>query len=463
MKSFDSPASLLHEVAALKAGIGAPVTTASQLASNLDQLYSAFDLISFDDYEVAEHRDAAPDLMSALFDLRMTLRNQVERWHSDGLMSRHAVKRTRDCLRAMRYASDIIGELWIGYETLPDGAPTLRAFTGRNYNTHAQGVGPGHTRLAFQSGDVILVRGRLHNSAAIARIGDIDSQYSHVCIVHIDQQGMHWAVEALIEEGSVIRPLAEVLSHDLGRAIVFRHPDSALAQRSAYIIHDRVRLSLSSQGKHIPYDFTMRLDDSPKALFCSKLVRRAYKEASDHTFILPTFPTDIGMKNRDFLDRIGVKADETFTPGEMELEPQFDVVAEWQDYRVTSDLRLQDLVMDKIFEWMERDGYRFHETFKIRLISIFGRLSSYLSNDAKKMIEDIIPKVPSNMKRSAIAAIAMLHQTAQPMLEQLRRLEADSIRQSDLPMHPREVREHLERMRLEAGNSIGYLRISDHH
>jgi hypothetical protein len=378
------------------------------------------------------------------------------------MMSRHAVKRTRDCLRAMRYASDIIGELWIGYETLPEGAPTLRAFTGRNYNTHAQG-GFEQSRLSFLSGDVILVRGRLHNSAAIARIGDIDSQYSHVCIVYIDQQGVHWAVEALIEDGSVIRPLAEVLAHDLGRAIVFRHRDSALAQRAAYVIHDRVRLSQSWQGKHIPYDFSMRLDDNPKALFCSKMVRRAYKDASDRAFILPTFPTRLDMKNRDFVDRIGVTADETFAPGEMELEPQFDVVAEWQDYRVTSDLRLQDLVMDKIFEWMERDGFRFHETFKIRLISIFGRLSSYLSKDAKDMIEGIIPKVPSNMKRSAIAVIAMLHQTAQPMLEELRRLEADSIRQSDLPMHPREAREHLERMRLEAGDTLGYLRINRDH
>lgn len=75
------------------------------------------------------------------------------------------------------------------------------------------------------------------------------------------------------------------------------------------------------------------------------------------------------------------------------------------------------------------------------------------------MIDNIIPKVPSNMKRSAVAAIAMLHQTAQPLLEELRKLEADRIRQSDLPMHPREVRDHLERMRQEAGKEIGYLKI----
>lgn len=459
MKSSAGPASLLHDVAAFRAEILKPVTTATELASNLDQIYAAFDQVDFTSYDVAHHREAAPQIMAALFALRLTLRSQVMKWHAADVMSRHAVKRARDCLRAMRYASDIIGELWIGFEKLPPDAKTYRAFTGPHYNTHVPAQYSGRSRLPFQSGDVVLVRGRLHNSAAIARIGDIDSQFSHVFIVYIDQHGKSWAVEALIEEGSVILPLAQVLEGNLGRAMVFRHSDQALAQRAAYVIHDRVRRSLSPQGKPILYDFTMRLDGDPSALFCSKLVRRAYKEASDHKVILPTFGTRLDMKNRDFVDRIGVKAVETFSPGEMELEPQFDVVAEWQDYRVTSDLRLQDLVMDKIFEWMERDGFCFSETLKVRLISIFGRLSSRLSNDVKNMINGVIPKVPPNMKRSAIAAIAMLHQTAQPLLEELRKLEANRVRQTDLPLHPREVRDHLERMRQKAGNEIGYLKI----
>lgn len=457
MRSSAGPANLINDIAAFKAAIATPVATATELASNLDQIYTAFDQVDFATYDVAMHRGAAPEIMAALFDLRMALRNQVAHWHAAGLMTRHAVKRSRDCLRAMRYGSDIIGELWTGYARLEGSDKTYRAFTGPYRNTYVPEPLAGPARLPFQSGDVILVRGRLHNSAAIARIGDVDSQFSHVLIVYIDKDGRHWAVEALIEDGSVILPLAHVLEGDLGRAIVFRHRDAALAQRAAYVIHDRVRHSLSPQGKHIPYDFSMRLDNDPSALFCSKLVRRAYKEASDHKFVLPTFPTRLDMKNRDFLDRIGVKTNETFSPGEMELEPDFDVVAEWQDYRVTSDLRLQDLIMDKLFEWMERDGYRFSETFKVRLISQFGRLSSYLSKDVKAMIEGIIPKVPSNMKRSCIAAIAMLHQTAEPLLEDLRRLEANRIRQTDLPLHPREIREHLERMRQRAGNKIGYL------
>ena len=45
------------------------------------------------------------------------------------------------------------------------------------------------------------MRGMHHNSAAIARIGDVDSQFSHLAIVHTDESGKHWVVEALIEDG----------------------------------------------------------------------------------------------------------------------------------------------------------------------------------------------------------------------------------------------------------------------
>ena len=66
------------------------------------------------------------------------------------------------------------------------------------------------------------------------------------------------------------------------------------------------------------------------------------------------FTTRLHMTNRDFFDRIGVTAEQTFAPGDIDLDPRFDLVAEWQDYRLTSTLRLQDMLMTKLLEWMER-------------------------------------------------------------------------------------------------------------
>ena len=143
--------------------------------------------------------------------------------------------------------------------------------------------------------------------------------------------------------------------------------------------------------------------------------------------MLPTFKTRFDMKNRDFIERIGVRTKETFAPADIELEPHFDLVAEWRDYRVTSRLRLQDLLMDKLFAWMDQYGFRFHEDIPIRLIGIFGRLSSRLSDRTRALIADVFPEVPPNMRRSTIQAVAMLHKTAEPLLADLRALEQQSL------------------------------------
>ncbi|MGE0857217.1 MAG: YiiX/YebB-like N1pC/P60 family cysteine hydrolase, partial [Hyphomicrobiaceae bacterium] len=308
--------------------------------------------------------------------------------------------------------------------------------------------------LEFKSGDIIIMRGRAANSAAIARIGDVDSQYSHAGLVHVDPAGRAWMVEVLIEKGGVIVPLADALAHDLGRAIVLRHPDEALAHRAATIAYDR--LSKAVSVKPILYDFTMELDGY-KRLYCSKLVRMAYLEASGGAVRLPSYPTSLDMTNRDFFDRIGVTARRTFAPGDLEIEPSLETVAEWQDYRVTAELRLADLVMDKLFEWMETDGLRFEEDFLVRLISRLGRFAAGLSGGVKSMIDEVVPTAPPHMPRRTIAAIIMLHKTAQPLVQELLETEAERSRVFGYGLHPTEVLEFLERKRERLAGRIGYL------
>ncbi len=461
MLNSTRPGRLEDDIAVFRKILEKKAQTADELATNLTGVYDAFHAADFGHYDLGEHRAAAPEIMRAIFDLQLSLRQKIPEWNSANLMSPAAEKAARDIMRAARYAGDIIGELAIEHDRLADDRTTMRAFTDTNTNTLVsekfkdQVNTDGH--LAFQSGDVIIMRGRLHNSAAIARIGDIDSQFSHVGIVYIDPDGQHLFVESLIEEGGIINNLSDTLSHNLGRAIIFRHRDTTLAQRAAYLMYDRVRQSRQRGGKRILYDFTMRLDNE-RNLFCSKLVRRGFKEASDHKILLPTFPTQLRMKNRDFIDRIGVLASTTFAPGDLELEPGFNVVAEWRDYRVTSDLRLQDMVMDKIFEWMDTKGYQLNETFLIRLISIFGRASSILSDDVKELIESVIPKVPPNMSRRAIAAIGMLHSTGQELLKEARKHEHECVAKTGLPMHPREVRAFLDEYEKSAEGEIGFLK-----
>jgi hypothetical protein len=394
--------------------------------------------------------------MRAIFALRLAMRDRVADWQKRGFMSLNVQLALRNVLRIARYATDMLGELNLRYAQLASGEPTLRGFRGIDVNTLVNPAFATGADLPFEAGDLLLMRGMHHNSAAIARIGNVDSQFSHIAIVHTDENGAQWVVESLIEEGGIINPLDGTLHHGLGRCIALRHKDRALARRAAAAVHDLVRRSRAPGGTRIWYDFSMELKGE-KELFCSKLVRLAFARASDGAVQLPTFTTRFDMVNRDFMDRIGVTARETFAPGDIELESDFDIVAEWQDYRVTSRLRLQDLLMDKLFWWMDEYGYKFREDLPIRLVGLFGRASSRLSDRAKELVADVFPKVPPNMQRSAIQAVAMLHRTAEPLLARLQAFERQSIEQHGRPMHPREVFDHLEDMRQEAKGRIGYL------
>jgi hypothetical protein len=430
-----------------------PVISETQLKANLGQIYALLFHADLAHYDVAVQRKAAALAIQNLFELRLSLRNRIADWERRGFMSRDVQRALRDVFRVTRYASDMIGELNIGHDRLPPGAAPKRGFTGADVNVL---VNPAHQMggdFPFQSGDIVLVRGQAHNSAAIARIGDIDSQFSHVGVVYVDKAGEPHMVEALIEAGAIVRPLEEALDHRLGRAVLFRHRDQALAARAAEAIHAHVS---KRRIRRIWYDFTMALEGY-KSLYCSKLVRLAYLKASRGDVSLPAYTTMLDMKNRDFLDRVGVTTVQTFAPGDFEIDPRFDVVAEWQDYRVTSSLRNQDMIATKLFEFMETHHYRFEEDTSIKLIGWLGRLAAHLSEPAKDLISDVVPKVPPNMKRQTIAVIAMLHKTAQPLLEQLMEKDQAEIARSGRPLHPRETLAFLEEIRRTSGGRIGYL------
>ncbi len=454
-----SPAAdpLLDDIAAIEALAEKPVATAAELAGNLGTVYSLLFNADLARYDPVAARRSASALLARIFALRLRLRDGIADWRARGLMTLDVQTALRDVFRAARYVVDMLGEIAIGHDRVGEGGHTRRAFTGNDNNTQFHPALATAEPLAFRSGDVLVVRGMLHNSAAIARIGDVDSQFSHVGMLYVDKGGRQWAVESLIEDGAIISPFETVIDHDLGRAVLFRHKDGRLAARAAEVIHDRVLRSRARGGTPILYDFTMESEGYGQ-LFCAKLVRQAFEEASQGDVKLPSFPTRFDMRNRDFLARIGITATSTFTPGDLELEPGFDLVAEWQDFRVTSNLRLQDMVLTKMFEWMEEKGYTFREDFSIWLIALLGRGSSYLSDKSKKLIDDIVPRVPVNMSRRTVAAIAMLHKTAEPLYRTVQELEADCIRETGRTMHPRDVLAAVEHIREAArGGRVGYL------
>lgn len=436
--------------------VGRPAGTPAELVRHLEDLYKAIYTTDFAAFQVAEVDQIAHAAIDDLFDLALSLRDRVPEWKAQGLMVQGAPLAVRNAIRVLRYTCDIVGEVAHDYPRLQAGEHTYKGFEGPPDWTSMHPALEVGARPQFRSGDVLLVRGQVHNSAAIARIGDVDSQFSHVGLVHVDANREPWLVEALIEDGASITPLAKALGHDLVRAVLFRHRDRRVAEEASRWMHEHVRAVNSKFGGWIPYDFSMRLDGYDE-LFCSKLVRQAYEQSTGGRLLLPTFSTQLAMKNRDFLDRIGATAVETFAPADFEVEPSFDVVAEWRDYRMTPRVRMQDLIMSKLFDWMDQYGYVFADDAAIRGIEVLGGISGAMPTFVKNAISGLVPKVPSNMSRRTIGAIAMLHKTAEPILERLSSAADRHIRETGRPLHPREVQDDLEAMRAAAPQRIGYL------
>ena len=429
--------------------------TPAKLLEKLNKIYFLAADADLARYHFEDIRRAAPHLARGTGHLRMALRDQIPDWQARGLMTAQVQATLRDVFRILRYTADMLSELAIGYERIAVDQPAHRGFTGPGSSTffHA-GAGP-DPKIELRSGDLVLVRGLRHNSGAIARIGDIDSQFSHLCLIHVDGAGKASIVEALIEEGAIVNTVDHALN-GIGRAILFRHKDPELARRAADLIHAHVTRSRKRWLGRILYDFSMKLDGYDR-LFCSKLVRQAFDMASGGRILLPTYRTSFSHGSRDFLDRLGIKAKTTFAPGDMELETDFDMIAEWADHRATSNLRLQDMIFSKMFEWMEEEGWHFKEDLIIRLVGWFGRFAAHLSEGVKDLLSRLVPKVPINMPRRTIATVAMLYKTAEALFEQLEPIERETIARTGHPLHGMEVLEHLERIRAASNGRIGYL------
>lgn len=436
-------------------------TDPDALESALLEASRAIAEADLDSYDAAAIRAKSQAALDDMFDLRTALRTRIGDWQARGLMTPRVEAALRGVFRDGRYATDMIGELInnVGIRRLSGrpAKPAMPGFAGGELNTLVNPAYGVDGKVTMRSGDILLVRGMAANSAAIARIGDIDSQFSHIGLIHIGKaSGPVTVVEALIARGATHNPLAQALGDGLARAMLLRARDEHLGSEAASLAKALVERSLSGPLRKIRYDFTMQLG-SYEQLFCSKLIRYAYASASDGALQLPMFPTRLGMRNRTFFNQIGVKADETFAPADVEMEPIFDVVAEWRDYRNTALIRNQDIVMDMIFHWMEEDDLVFRETFLIGLASTIAKGSAYLPWTLKSLLSPIIPPVPSHMPKSGIAAVTMLHSTCQSLVKVLTREERRIRERTGRPMHPREAYAALASHKANTKVQIGYL------
>lgn len=163
------------------------------------------------------------------------------------------VDNARNAFRLARYVEDYLAE-YLGNQPhdfdLPEGQkPEIPAPFDNSEPWTV--INPLFKQVTLKSGDLIISRGNAYSSAAIARIVEIDSQFSHLAMIYFPsgsqkevtiQEALKskdvLVLEAHIEIGSTVRSFADYAKDGNARNLLFRFPDAETAHQAAKKSHD---------------------------------------------------------------------------------------------------------------------------------------------------------------------------------------------------------------------------------
>ncbi len=348
--------------------------------------------------------------LKGLFHLRLGLRDFIK--NNQGELSSVCLTSIRSAIRYTRFAEDSLAE-WLFFNSSKYQAPPKLHFQGGLPHTI---VNPSFENISFKSGDLLLMRGQSFVSAMIARIGDEDAQFSHLGMIGEDATGKLYVVEALIETGVIYTPLEEFIKKEETRLVLLRNTDQDLAKKAGQEIF-KFAYGVKSKNGVIPYDFAME-DDDHSQLFCSEVIRYAYKLASNNSYQVPLFKTSFSkLIDSDFMHAMGVTAKETFAPADIELDHRFEVVAEFRTIKNLRKVRMQDVILTSIYHWIEYDGYEFKFNLSSKLKSNAAWIARKLGFAKEKM--------QKHMKASTLETIIKFQSLTKPLEDHLFAVEKD--------------------------------------
>lgn len=364
-------------------------------------------LTNYSDVELEE-------LTKASFATRVAIRDHFAQLIPSEAKAKDCISSVSNLNRALRYLEDYIISYYYpensNHEFINLTGDGLYFLKNSKFNNFSE----------LQSGDIILSRGNAYTSAAIARIGVNDAQFSHLSFVYKDEKQKLWTIEAHIEIGAVVAPIDVHIDQQNSRTVVFRYKDTDLAHKAAKAIFDKVK-SHSDRGKNIEYDFGMNYKDD-KRLFCSEVIYQGFNYVTNGILDVPKIKTQFNPGLISFLNKMGIDVNKenvdsfyTFSPADIEFDPDFSLVAEWRNPLKLKESRMKDAILTKMFEWMEEDGYEFHPRINISTQSGIFWLIRRIPF-VKKLAQE---KFPMNMKASQLKLFLVLDKVGDLILEQL--------------------------------------------
>ena len=270
--------------------------------------------------------------------------------------------------------------------------------------------------VTLYSGDIILSRGGAPTSALIARGNPYPGNFSHVAMLHVDEDtGEAVIVHSLIESGAVVTSIEEFFAYGNRRLLVLRlradHPllaiDPLAPHRAAGAALERIR------RRHIPYDFALEWHD-PARMFCAEVPYHAYREVGLDLWRWRSQLDSPGL--RRWLGDLGVRQFDTIIPSDIEYDPALVPVVEWRDLTVLRQNRLDNAILDVLLESAEA-GTRLDYPWYRYPLYVLVKGWSWLVN-----LFGLQPPIPEGMSvTAALRVSALVHDVHPRMYRELDR------------------------------------------
>lgn len=301
-----------------------------------------------------------------------------------------------------------------------------------------------------RSGDVFLVRGEAFTGAIISRIGGNDNQFSHLAIIYEEKDGSvmgpenigkKYVVESIPDKGLYILPLEEFMDMAKARLVLFRlkHLNKAGLTPSGEVGHIAARyMAQHATTRLVKYNFTMDMslnDGTMKSVFCSQAWAEGMSFACTQPGVIcedlsefvnpdrkdmvpnpgklvsaqyPLIWTHVPVKENQLVQLLSIEVDESFSPGDVEMDPRLDLVADFKYYPKINSARGYDMIFSKIFQWIEKGGYSFNEASPF-ILSISQSVMAVTDN-LNALVDDFdnLPKfAPEGIIRAGLYVAAL--------------------------------------------------------
>ncbi len=301
--------------------------------------------------------------------------------------------------------------------------------------------------LKFEDGDVLVTRGVSFLSGMIARLGSRATQFSHIVFVNKNDKTQELkTIESYVGVGVAFYDFDFALKNENARILWLRSKDKLLAKKAANKISALVKSRLESQNP-IKYDYELNFND-PTTMSCAEVSQVAFAMATDGKFTIPYYKNEI-KGSESLVSRLKIVPGPTFEPGDMEIDPRFDLLGEFQDLRLTRDSRQKDAIMSEVFRWMNEYEYQLVDSAKSKMAGgiIWKVRRTFLWPLVKKALklDDFSKEIPSNM----LSTVTLINQIGELLVQEMKMMDLSYEKKHGVPMSGIEMSQALERYRLD--------------